>query len=234
MKYFELFKTYGWILSIVILIFVLVFSFNNTSKYDAIIEQEQERVGVLQEQNTLLQERVINSNQENAALYNRIDSLESSMSIIRTQTAIVRQEATEEVEESRNYNVEQIASSISVHLDAPVHADFSNVILPQPSARKVLEGIILSEATRKELELTNQRIAKLEEQIAIQNGIIENKDKIIETHVVQIANLELENEATLNSKNAEIAKIKASNRKKNLIFTAMGWIGGVVTGVRIF
>lgn len=233
MKYFELFQKYAWLLVIILIVFIIIWTSSNTSKYDAIMEQNNEQIDILQEQNKLLQDRIIQSNNENSALYSRIDSLSASISTIRLQTAVVRQEANKEVEESRDFSTEQIGESIERRINSPVAVSFSSVNLPTSSAQVVLERLILSEATQKELSLSNERIAKLEEQIALQNGIIENKDKIIETQNLQLQNQGLELQATLNAKNAEIAKIKASNRKRNLIFTALGYVGGIITGIRI-
>lgn len=170
---------------------------------------------------------------QNAALLGLIQDMRAEQNRLRDEVRSLREVTLARLRNVRTLTMPAVVVDTVEELDLPADAIMllaDNTIGFTPDAAYTnLEHLIRGASARKELDLSNQRIAGLEKQIGLDEQILANKDAIIAGQEQELANVRTEMTAEIDLRDAEIKGLKHKLRRSKIkgFFTSLG---GLVLG----
>jgi len=233
-------REYGWEATIALLVgagIALLYLWISGTGVIAGLEEKRAETKVLVDQLHAQNEELASdraaAREQNSALLGMIRDMRAEQNRLRDEVRSLREVTIERLKTVRTLSMPAVVVDTTKELDLPADAILvlpDNTISFTPDAAYVnLEHLILGASARQELDLSNQRIANLEEQLSKGEEIVANKDAIIAGQEKELANVRTELTAEIDLRDAEIKGLKHKLRRSK-IKAFFGSIGGIVIG----
>ncbi len=220
-------KEYGWEATIALLVgagIALLYLWISGTGVIAGLEEKRAETKVLVDQLHAQNEELASdraaAREQNSALLGMIRDMRAEQNRLRDEVRSLREVTIERLKTVRTLSMPAVVVDTTKELDLPADAILvlpDNTISFTPDAAYVnLEHLILGASARKELDLSNQRIANLEEQLSKGEEIVANKDAIIAGQETELANVRTELTAEIDLRDAEIKGLKHKLRRSKI------------------
>jgi len=233
-------REYGWEATIALLVgagIALLYLWISGTGVIAGLEEKRAETKVLVDQLHAQNEELASdraaAREQNSALLGMIRDMRAEQNRLRDEVRSLREVTIERLKTVRTLSMPAVVVDTTKELDLPADAILvlpDNTISFTPDAAYVnLEHLILGASARQELDLSNQRIANLEEQLSKGEEIVANKDAIIAGQEKELANVRVEMASEIDLRDAEIKGLKHKLRRSK-IKAFFGSLSGIVIG----
>ena len=190
----------------------------------------------LEKERVELRDQVKDLLSSNERLVSRIDTMAVENRRIAGEILSVRKEALFSASNVSNMPLDNVATSTleALEMKPPAIRTTTDgfMLMEQPAARVNLEHLILGDAARVELGLTNKRITNFKQQIATGREIHTNLQEILAKREQELDNLSLQHHAELDLRKAELRAVRKVARRDKVLYAAVGVAIGFVTARR--